>query len=155
MRLVIICIFMSLVACGSSGGGDLGPSAKSPDAPSPGSPDPIAPDIVDAEYLSFGVYTGLDYCDDVTCTYASPPTVNCNSVFSDVPGDFDLTSLSNGAFFHSVYENVNIGSGTVSFLSADSGHQGWSFDYEYLGNGRWQVMFTSLCGRIYKKAGTP
>lgn len=141
MRTIIICIFMSLCACGS----DSGQGVVSQLAPSP-TPDPGH----SSEYLELGAYTGLNYCEDATCTYVSPSPA-CVAIFNWAPHDFTFSSLTNGTWFSSVYENVNIDNDTVYFTTNATSHNGWSYKFKHLGQDLWQVNYTTQCGRIYQK----
>lgn len=108
-------------------------------------------------YLPNGSYSAFNehYCVNGNCSYVTEP--NACAQASKFPGDFSVYADNSATFWDSITETVVMSFQTdgilvdneVVVLNQTTGHQGFGFTYEYLGQKKWKVNFGASCSRIY------
>lgn len=101
----------------------------------------------------FNTGAPLTWCAEGDCNLGAPP-LNCTVPF---PGDFTLYSETEGTFWNSVHEPIEINhvEQTITIPTNQTGHEGVHFSYRYLENSNeWEIMFDH-CSRLYQYALSP
>lgn len=108
-------------------------------------------------YLPNGSYSafGEFWCVNGDCSYNSEP-VECQST-GHFYGDFSIYSDAEATFWNSVNELVDIhyqvggilNNNQITVTSTTTGHSGYSFNYRFIGQNRWEIVFSESCSRVF------